>query len=64
MPLSPGKRGDSPVVSELIGIGLEDLYADWDRYSLDSPHGLVLLPGCEVHIVVNVDTEYEKRDIG
>ena len=61
-PLSPGKQANSPVVSELIGIGLDDLYADWDRYSLESPHGLVLLPGNEVHLVVNVDTEYEKKD--
>ncbi len=50
------------VVSKLIGIGLEDLYADWERYSLEYPHGLVVLPGNEVHIVVNVDTEYEKKD--
>ncbi len=50
------------VISKLIGIGLEDLYADWERYSLEYPHGLVVLPGNEVHIVVNVDTEYEKKD--
>ena len=49
-------------MSEVIGIGLDDLYADWERYSLEYPHGLVLLPGNEVHLVVNVDTEYEKKD--
>lgn len=61
-PLSPGKQANIPVVSEVIGIGLDDLYADWERYSLDYPHGLVLLPGSEVHIVVNIDTEYEKKE--
>ncbi len=35
------------------------MYADWERYSLEYPHGLVVLPGNEVHIV---DTEYEKKD--
>lgn len=67
-PLSPSKhqlqhqQQQQGVVSEVIGIGLEDLYADWERYSLEYPHGLVLLPGNEVHIVANVDTEYEKKD--
>ncbi len=45
-----------------MGVGLEDLYADWERYSLEFPRGLVLLPGNEVHIVINADTEYEKRE--
>ena len=67
-PLSPSKhqlqqQQQGGVVSEVIGLGLEDLYADWERYSLEYPHGLVLLPGNEVHIVANVDTEYEKKDL-
>ena len=61
-PLSPLKQANAPVVSEVIEVGLDDLYADWERYSLEYPHGLVLLPGNEVHLVVNVDTEYEKKD--
>ena len=61
-PLASAKQANGPEVSELIGIGLDDLYADWERYSLESPHGLVMLPGNEVHLVVNVDTEYEKKD--
>ena len=59
---STTQLNNEPVVSQLIGIGLDDLYADWERYSLEFPHGLVLLPGNEVHIVANVDTEYEKKD--
>ena len=47
---------------QLMVVGLDDLYTDWERYSLEYPHGLVLLPGNEVHIVVNADTEYEKKD--
>ena len=33
------------LVSELVGLPFEDLYADWERYSLESPPGLVLIPG-------------------
>ena len=62
-PLSPVKQANLPIVRELIGIGLDDLYADWERYSLDYPHGMVLLPGNELHLVANVDTEYEKKDM-
>ncbi len=50
------------VTQQLMGVGLDDLYTDWERYSLDYPHGLVLLPGCEVHVVVYADTDYEKKE--
>lgn len=55
-------RSSSEHVQQLMGVALEDLYADWERYSLEYPRGLVLVPGSEVHIVVNADTEYEKKD--
>lgn len=55
-------RPSGDVSQQLMGVGMDELYADWDRYSLEYPHGLVLLPGNEVHIVVNADTEYEKKD--
>lgn len=29
----------------LVGVSFDELYADWERYSLESPPGLVLLPG-------------------
>ena len=61
-PHSLASQVEHPVVSNLTAIGLEDLYADWERYSLEYPHGLVMLPGNEVHIVANIDTEYEKND--
>ena len=32
-------------LSELVGLPFDDLYADWERYNLDSPPGLVLVPG-------------------
>lgn len=53
---------NSSTVTSISGIGVDDLYAEWDRYALDFPPGLVLLPGNEVHIAVSTDTEYEKKD--
>jgi len=55
-------KSSSERVQQLMPVGMDDLYADWARYSLECPRGLVLLPGNEVHIVVNADTIYEKRD--
>jgi hypothetical protein len=59
-PLPDAKQDGGPV--ELVGLPFDELYADWERYSLESPPGLVLLPGNEVHISVCTETEYEKRD--
>ena len=32
-------------VTQLVGMAFDDLYADWERYSLECPPGLVLVPG-------------------
>ena len=37
-----------PTVTPLTGVSFDDLYNDWERFSLDSPPGLVLLPGVVV----------------
>ena len=42
-PLGDAKKDGEPV--ELVGLPFNELYADWERYSLESPPGLVLLPG-------------------
>lgn len=39
----PGKQTTPP--SPLVGVGCDDLHAEWDRYALEYPPGLVLLPG-------------------
>ena len=46
------KAGDSEappttetVVSSMIGISLDDLYSDFQHFGLDTPAGLVLIPG-------------------
>ena len=44
--VTDGKPDVVPV--ELVGLGFDELYADWERYSLVSPPGLVLVPG-ELH---------------
>ncbi len=44
-PLTPPKQANSPPEVTLVGVGFDDIYDDWQRYSLDSPPGLVLLPG-------------------
>ena len=102
------QQNTQPVVAPYVDVNFDDLYTDWDRYALNVPPGVVLLPGqraynlssedayvymymycmhagslviCltffvhfmmfthampytgnEVHIVVNTDTEYEKKD--
>ena len=38
-----GKQDGEP--TELIGLPFDDLYADWERYNLQSPPGVVILPG-------------------
>ena len=43
LPPSPGKQAAPP--SSLVGVGCDDLHADWDRYALEYPPGLVLIPG-------------------
>ena len=43
LPPPPGKQTTPP--SPLVGIGCDDLHAEWDRYALEYPPGLVLLPG-------------------
>ena len=42
-PLQDAKQDVEPV--ELVGLPFDELYADWERYTLESPPGLVLLPG-------------------
>ena len=32
-------------VTELVNIPFNDLYADWEKYNLECPPGLVLVPG-------------------
>ena len=32
-------------VSKMVGVSFEDLHSDWQQYGLDTPAGLVLLPG-------------------
>ncbi len=44
-PPTPPKQANSPPEVTLVGVGFDDIYDDWQRYSLDSPPGLVLLPG-------------------
>ena len=41
------KQGNNqqPVVSPYVDVNFDDLYADWDRYALNVPPGVVLLPG-------------------
>lgn len=35
----------SEQLSELVNLSFDDLYVDWERYGLENPPGLVLLPG-------------------
>lgn len=42
-PLSLGKQTTPP--SPFLVVGHDDLHAEWDRYTLEYPPGLVLLPG-------------------
>ena len=42
-PVPDGKQDGEPV--GLVGLAFDELYADWERYNLDSPPGLVLVPG-------------------
>ena len=42
-PLSLGKQTTPP--SPFMVVGHDDLHAEWDRYTLEYPPGLVLLPG-------------------
>ena len=42
-PLSLGKQVTPP--SPFIVVGHDDLHAEWDRYTLEYPPGLALLPG-------------------
>ena len=42
-PVPDNKQGGQ--LSELVGLPFDDLFADWERYSLENPPGLVLLPG-------------------
>ena len=52
----PDKKQDGEV-SELVGLPFDSLYADWERYSLESPPGLVLVPGGgEIHAHAHVQT--------
>lgn len=44
-PLHNKPTEESSVTSSIIGVGVDDLYAEWDRYALDFPPGLILLPG-------------------
>ena len=45
---SQGSRKEGRVF-QLVSVAFDDLYADWERYSLETPPGLVLVPG-EIHI--------------
>ena len=38
-------KQNTPVVSPYADVNFDDLYADWDRYALNIPPGVVLLPG-------------------
>lgn len=43
LPVPDNKQGEQ--LSELVNLSFDDLYADWERYSLENPPGLVLVPG-------------------
>jgi E3 ubiquitin-protein ligase MYCBP2 len=61
-PSSDSDDTSNVIVSPMIDVSFDDVYADYEHFGLSTPAGLVLLPGNEVHIIVNTDTEYEKRD--
>ena len=42
---SKQSNNQQPVVSPYVDVTFDDLYTDWDRYSLAVPPGVVLLPG-------------------
>ena len=42
-PVPDDKQGKQ--LSELVSLSFDELHADWERYSLETPPGLVLLPG-------------------
>ena len=42
---SSAKQNSQPVVSSYVDVNFDDLYNDWDRYALNVPPGVVLLPG-------------------
>ena len=43
--LPPSANKQAVPSSPLVGLCFDDLHGDWDRYALDAPPGLVLLPG-------------------
>lgn len=47
IPPPPSGKNTTPP-SPLVGVCFDDLHADWERYALESPPGLVLLPGTAV----------------
>ena len=45
-PVKPKQANAPPVVSQcLMGVGFDTVYEDWERYTLEYPPGLVMLPG-------------------
>lgn len=47
--VKPRQANAPPVVTQcLMGVGFDSLYEDWERYALEYPPGLVMLPGTVV----------------
>ena len=38
-------NSQQPVVAPYLDVSFDDLYTDWDRFALNVPPGVVLLPG-------------------
>ena len=54
-PQSPSKQQNiQPVVAPYVDVNFDDLYTDWDRYALNAPPGVVLLPGQRASSVIYV----------
>ena len=42
---SSSKQNTQPVVAPYVDVNFDDLYTDWDRYALNIPPGVIVLPG-------------------
>lgn len=47
---SSSKQNAQPVVAPYVDVNFDDLYTDWDRYALNVPPGVVLLPGYIIYL--------------
>ena len=49
-PAAPSKQSNNQqaIVSPYVDVSFDELYADWDRYALSAPPGIVVLPGKSV----------------